>query len=504
MTTPESRAHPHPESRLSRSVAWALLAIPLAFFLATARPDLEGSDSAELVTTAWRLGIAHGTGYPLYVCIGRIALSLSPLDPPATMNLLSALLGAGALLLFALAAREATGNLLLSTIPFVVIASGRAYWYVSTVAEVYALHHLLLGATLLLLFRWRRTGEFRYLALGAYAAALDLGHHGTTVFLVPLYVVFVLTGLPAAGRMKGIAFLLLLAALGLSVYAYLPVRYADGSTAYGFEELSAKAAMGTRKGVRVGESVGERIRYKLLGGGPRRKFSFDAGTIGENLRRFPEQERAALGLPLLAAGALGLAWGLRKPPRAPAALLLGCVLASGAVLAPFRSADWEDFVVPLSLFLGAGAALFFGRIRRWPRLPGAGRVAVALALIAGAGGVVETRNAAEGRGGYAHGGSIVGRERRLLDMDFPEGSHICIPWGRASVLRYLQVVEGVRADLRVHSIGRGSLLAAADYYAGDGAVFVESADGAMAEKYRLEPFGSLLRVFPRESGGGGS
>jgi len=54
-------------------------------------------DSAEFQTVSWVLGTAHPTGYPSYVILGFIASHLLPFgDPAFRMNLLQALLAAGA------------------------------------------------------------------------------------------------------------------------------------------------------------------------------------------------------------------------------------------------------------------------------------------------------------------------------------------------------------------------------------------------------------------------
>ncbi len=81
-----------------------------ALYIRTAGPTLGGAfDSEEFQQVAYTLGIAHATGYPLYVLIGKVFTSLIPIGNIAyRMNLLTALIGAGAGTLVYLNAYELT------------------------------------------------------------------------------------------------------------------------------------------------------------------------------------------------------------------------------------------------------------------------------------------------------------------------------------------------------------------------------------------------------------
>ncbi|MFH1279748.1 MAG: DUF2723 domain-containing protein [Candidatus Eisenbacteria bacterium] len=482
-----------------RMGAWAVLLVLLFFLVITCRADLEGSDSAELVTTSYSLGIAHGTGYSLYTCIGHVALSISPLPPPRTMNLLSVLFGWAALVSLVLAAEQLAGRRFPATIPLAIVALARPHWFVTTVAEVYALHHLFVALTILFLFIWWRRGNFRFLALAAYFAALDLSHHGSTVFLVPIYVIFVLVHAGAGFGVRNVLLLLLLVFVGLSVQGYLPIRTHFGSEPVTMGNEGTNEVLGIVREHGGGSGTAEVLKRKLLGGGPMRKFAADRELITDNLRLAWAYLRNSMGFPLLIVTAAGIVWGVLSGPRLPILLLTGSALANLLAIACFRSYDWDDFLVPVILLLATVAAVFLGDLQgRFDRSRFGGILASALVLLLGIWSGSQVVHEARRVVGYRHGPPIVPRERALLGQELPVGSHVCVPWGRATVLRYLQVVEGIRPDVHVHPLGRAMYLAAADLWAGKEPLFVESASSEMQRRYLVEPVGSMLRVSLRD------
>src|SRR5512142_1038508 len=85
-------------SNANRTIGVAVFVLTAALYLRTVGPTLGGGiDSAEYQHIAYTLGIAHPTGYPLYMVLGKIFTTLFALGNIAyRMNVLSALLGAGA------------------------------------------------------------------------------------------------------------------------------------------------------------------------------------------------------------------------------------------------------------------------------------------------------------------------------------------------------------------------------------------------------------------------
>ncbi|MEZ4733779.1 MAG: DUF2723 domain-containing protein [Caldilineaceae bacterium] len=89
-------------NRTDRQWALFLFAATFGLYLRTLAPGLLGGDAGEFQVAAWRLGLAHPTGYPLYLLLGSLwqhLLALFGLSPAYALNMLSAPLGAAAVAL---------------------------------------------------------------------------------------------------------------------------------------------------------------------------------------------------------------------------------------------------------------------------------------------------------------------------------------------------------------------------------------------------------------------
>lgn len=249
-----------------RATAPALAGLAaFALYLSTLAPGPVPGDSAEFQSAAARLGIAHPTGYPLYLLLGHLVMSL-PLpgfDGGSKLNLLSALWAAGAVFLVAYALSRLNGGQnagsqqgwfagIPAFVAGLILAGTPVFWEQATISEVYALNALIVAAILVVLlasarfgspslvsgsgksFRrslgWRiwdfLFGVDRSEVLLAFLFGLGLAHHRTVALLVPAVAVYLLASNP-----RGIVRLLrppvMLAGLApLLLYAYIPWRWA--------------------------------------------------------------------------------------------------------------------------------------------------------------------------------------------------------------------------------------------------------------------------------------
>lgn len=137
-------------SRADRQWALLLFAGTFGLYLRTLAPGLLGGDSGEFQVAAWHLGLAHPTGYPLYLMVGSLwqhLLALGGATPAYALNIFSALLGAAAVALLYLCmigwlqspigVRRTAA--LFTTIFFAV---NFTFWSQNLIAEVYTLHTL--------------------------------------------------------------------------------------------------------------------------------------------------------------------------------------------------------------------------------------------------------------------------------------------------------------------------------------------------------------------------
>ncbi len=198
----------------------------LALYAATAAPSVATlfDDSLEFQVVLPTLGIAHPSGYPLYTLLGRLWTLLLPLrDPAGRANLLSAVAAAAAVGVFFLVARRLAGSRPAAVIATVALIISPTWWSQATIAEVYALHGLLVALFLYCLLRWEGTpvaagrrqvaaggagsssfqlpaSNTRWLAAAALVAGLGLTHHHMIALLAPAALVFVIRTDPSLLR----------------------------------------------------------------------------------------------------------------------------------------------------------------------------------------------------------------------------------------------------------------------------------------------------------------
>jgi hypothetical protein len=213
-----------------------LFGICLSAYCATLAPTITwrhaGTDSGDLVTAAYTLGIAHPTGYPLFALLGK-AFTLLPVgDVAYRVNLMSAVFAAAAVgIVYATALTEYSEDSRLLSAVIIGAASALVFgfshtlWSQAVIAEVYSLHAFLVALVVCLVTLFALKGTTRLLWILCFVLGLSLGNHLSVILFLPGLLFLVLrkrrptptTGLAMAG-----CFL-----LGLSIYLYLPLRAAQ-------------------------------------------------------------------------------------------------------------------------------------------------------------------------------------------------------------------------------------------------------------------------------------
>lgn len=202
-----------------RGAAAALaLALPLIAYTLTLCPTVYVGDSGEMVALAHTLGVAQPTGFPLYCLLGKIFTWLPFGTIAARVNFLSAVsLAVAGLASYRVAARYAHPVCALAgSLAFTL---GHTAWSQATIARTYPLTLALTAVGLdLALTCAQRPGQRRFLAL-SLLAGLALGTHLLSLLLGPI-VLYVWLREPLSRKLAAVA----LTCVGLSLYAYLPLR----------------------------------------------------------------------------------------------------------------------------------------------------------------------------------------------------------------------------------------------------------------------------------------
>jgi len=185
---------------VNRLVPLTVAGVALAVYGETLAPGLtwahDGADGGDLAAAVLTGGVPHPPGYPLYLILGTLATALaSSWDASRTLALLSALSSslAAACLCAAVMALTAPAEGMSFPVGLVGSASGLAVafsplvWSQAVIAEVYALHALLVSLALLLtvVIDRRSSGHGILLVLLFLVAGLGVGHHPSFVLLVP-------------------------------------------------------------------------------------------------------------------------------------------------------------------------------------------------------------------------------------------------------------------------------------------------------------------------------
>ncbi len=500
------------------SLPSVLLAGTLALYLRTMAPSVATiyDDSLELQLVSFLLGIAHPTGYPLYLLIAKLFTFLPIYDVAYRVNLLSGLFASASVALAYLVSRGLGLGRLASLSAATTLAFSTIFWSQAVIAEVYALNALFLMLALYLALRWgvHPTLSNRTLTLLAFAFGLSLAHHRTMILLGPALALYVLWGNPGLARSPkhllrlGLAFL-----IPLGLYSFLPLRGLVTTSLDGTYRNTLAGFLSWIGGADYGVFLADNPMAQETRG-----LSFLWGLMGK--------EFTWVGV---GAGLVGLAWLVRRWPRRWAFLALA-TLTYLVFAANYRVADVEVFFIPFlalwTQWIGAGVEAG-GQGGYSPPLT-RGQVA-GLRLVNGAtlrlrllvaGGLALGRlfSGLVSLAGYA---VALGLPAFLLITNLPrvdasrhwaahdygldilrqpteENAAVVGILGEMSLLRYFQETQGYRPDLLPVPADTElqRLQATRAQVASGRAVYLTRPSPGMEQEYSLASFGPLIKVQP--------
>ena len=310
----------------------AFLILYLSTCLASALP----ADNGEFQLVAWKLGVAHPPGYPLYTLVGFLFSRF--IAPPAyALNLMSAVLASITLVIVSRTVRLLTRSIVAGLLAAAVLGVSTTFWAQATTANIRMPTAFFTALCVSLLIQWSRghvvdrsTGQLvnrlndhlasrssRHLVIFSFVFSLGLGHHLSILFPGVFFVVYVVLIDPALLKqprrwIKPIVFF----ALGLLVLLYLPLRGATGGTLADGESMTRLA------------QPGQLLNY-LLARGFEGDFFYFINTrpdlLGNRIALIPtlfDFQFNGLVAILAAIGTIRLIWRQRKL----AVLLLGGIL----------------------------------------------------------------------------------------------------------------------------------------------------------------------------------
>lgn len=383
------------ENAATRFLAWVLAACALALYASTAAPNPWWGDGCELATSAKVFGIAHPTGYPLYIFVAHTAIRLMGwMEPGRATTMLNAILLAAAcgmtalLLMRALASRSAAAFLSAAGLA-AMIAVARTVWDHATITEVYPLTYFMCVAVLMA--AWTepnaQPGLGRAAALGALMGLASLNHYSILAYY-PLTGLIVLEWTWRRSRRTKLIYCATTIGCWLAMlsgYLYLPLR----------ARANPPLNWGDPRTL-------DRLRWVLSGGQFRQVNNIPGiwqGGPGTGTLRWigfwgkqwhgidSEWLAAALGLVIIAPAIAGLILLTRRRPGLGGGLLM-VLVATFCFSIFYHIKDIEAYFMPAlpAIAIGwmhAGRCVLERRERRMPRWLAAAPLALAAIVAAG-------------------------------------------------------------------------------------------------------------------------
>ena len=329
-----------------------------ALYWQTLAPTAMWYDMAEMPAAAYFLGIAHSTGYPLYLLLGKLFTFIPVGDIAYRVNLMSAVFAAMTVIAVFFVVWDLTHHHGAATLAALTLGASSTLWANATLAEGYTLNAFFTALLTYLLLTWQRTARRPPLLGAFYLLGLAMGnHHLIQFFGVAMLVYWASVSWQRQSRLPWLDLPLfaLLFLVGFAINLYLPLRaaqkpvmmWADASNWSTFWRM-----------VTIGQ--GSESSTNLLTASPAVLWARLQRMI-----RFPAYEFTMIGMSLALWGAIRL-W------RDNRAILSHSVVGSTLTLLLILSYgihDIFDYFLPIyvmtAIWLGVGIKALLEQLRRW-------------------------------------------------------------------------------------------------------------------------------------------
>ncbi len=198
----------------------------LALYIWLAPTHIVDGDNAEFATLGTFGGIAHPSGYPLYLMWLRITAWLPGTTPAHTTAIATAVLAALQILVLHAACRAWGARAITATVAVAIFAAGPVVLRIHTEAEVFALNGLVAATVLWLAAANGPLRGVRRAACLGLVAGLGLSNHMTCALLAPVGILGIVRAVreAAAPRPAVVALALVGLVVGLLPYLYLAIE----------------------------------------------------------------------------------------------------------------------------------------------------------------------------------------------------------------------------------------------------------------------------------------
>lgn len=199
-----------------------------SLYIYTAAPGVYDGDSGEIAAAVNTLGLAHPTGFPLYMLSGKLFTLLVPIkDVAYRLNIFSALLTAAALVFVYYTLRNLGNSQLSSLAASFVLGLGRnTIWSNAGTTRVYALSLLFVSILFFIFSKWRKEQKMSYLYWYGFMWGLSLGTHSLMLVMGIPFLFMLWRALPIFKvKISILVKIILLTILPVVQYIYLLFAY---------------------------------------------------------------------------------------------------------------------------------------------------------------------------------------------------------------------------------------------------------------------------------------
>lgn len=207
--------------------------IIFVMYLVTMLPSQGFHDVGELQTKVATVDIAHPTGFPTYILLGKIIISILPIGEIAwRVNLLSVIYSLLTLILLFYFLKKLTKENYWILFGPLYLAFSLPFWNWSGQADTHTLSRMFLALLILLFYNLTTHWSQKSLFLFGLTLGLGLGNHLFLLYSVPgflvWYILFLIKG-KIKNSINDFNVVLFSVLLGISVYLFLPIREYLGS-----------------------------------------------------------------------------------------------------------------------------------------------------------------------------------------------------------------------------------------------------------------------------------
>jgi hypothetical protein len=441
---PDSDGWPNdPAPLLRRDIvdASVIAAIAMGLYIATLQPDFGGpEDTPKFQLVGYVLGTPHPPGYPLYVMLSHLFVTMVRIGTIAyRANLFSAVMAALACGLTYLLARQIRSTRWPAACAALALGAGTSFWRNAVFAEVYSLAAVMAALTIVLLLHWGARGGTARLLAAVAAIGLGCGNHLTIAGLAPVCVGYVLWRDRRVVTPRFVAAAAGVLLVCLSQYAFIIIRSLQGAP---YLESRAGSLSALLRVVRAEDFASKRFAFA-----PSVLVSVQAPAVSSVIGH----ELGIAGVALLVIGAIAAV----RRRSASAAVAAGAALGT-LIMVLNLSGDLQGFITPLVVFLWPIAAIGVDAIRALIATRASRTAALAVAVVVAV--LMPTVNvAANYRNTDQSRQTDAGRFFRSLYAQLPDGAAVIAEdYFYDMALRYLMLTgEGGPRDKGVAPVGFG-------------------------------------------------